>query len=124
MITGIEHIAIAAADPARLAKWYVEVLGFAIVYNSGHTFFVKAPDGSMIEIILAEGRREYHTMKDPGLRHIALAAKDFFEVYEKLKAAGVKFITEPSDSKGVKVVFFEDPEGNYLHLIERQTPLG
>ncbi len=124
MITGIEHVAIAAADPARLAQWYAEVLGFVIVYNSGRTFFVRAPDGSMIEIISAEGPREYHTMKDPGLRHIALAVKDFSGVYEKLRAAGVKFITEPSDSKGVKVVFFEDPEGNYLHLIERETPLG
>ena len=28
------------------------------------------------------------------------------------------------DAKGVKVVFFTDPEGNILHLIQRQTPLA
>ncbi len=124
MVVGIEHVAIASPDPQKLAQWYVETLGFTINYNSGKTVFVKAPNGSMIEIITAEGARPpAQTLKDPGLRHMALTVSDFDPVYGKIKAAGVKFVSEPVDSKGVKVVFFEDPEGNYLHLIQRQTPL-
>jgi hypothetical protein len=62
-------------------------------------------------------------MKLPGLRHLALTADSFDDDYARLRAAGVSFLGEPQDSKGVKVVFFSDPEGNYLHLIQRTTPL-
>jgi catechol 2,3-dioxygenase-like lactoylglutathione lyase family enzyme len=123
MIRGIEHAAIAAADPQKLASWYVDTLGFAINYNSGRTVFVKAPDGSMIEIITAEGGRAEQTMKLPGLRHLALTADDFDGDYARLREARVTFVGEPQDSKGIKVVFFTDPEGNYLHLIQRAAPL-
>jgi glyoxylase I family protein len=123
MIQGIEHTAIAAADPQKLAAWYVEHLDFTINYNSGRTVFVKAPNGYMIEIISAEGERAPQTMKTPGIRHLAIAVKDFDAVYRRLQAAGVKFDGEPVTAKGNKVVFFADPEGNYLHLLEREKPL-
>ena len=116
-------MAIASPDPQKLAQWYVETLGFTINYNSGKTVFVKAPNGSMIEIITSDGVRAPQTLKDPGFRHMALTVSDFEAAYAKIKAAGVKFVSEPADSKGVKVVFFEDPDGNYLHLLQRQTPL-
>jgi catechol 2,3-dioxygenase-like lactoylglutathione lyase family enzyme len=121
MVQGIEHAAIASVDPQKLAAWYVDTLGFTISYNSGRTVFVKAPDGSLIEIITAEGERAPQTMKQPGLRHLALTVDRFDEDYARLRAAGVAFQGEPLDSKGVKVVFFSDPEGNYLHLIQRSA---
>ena len=123
MIVGIEHVAIASPDVQKLAQWYVDTLGFVINYNSGRTAFIKAPNGSMIELISSEGSRPAQTLKDPGLRHVALTVSDFDAAYAKLKAAGVRFISEPLDNKGVKVVFFEDPDGNYLHLLQRETPL-
>jgi glyoxylase I family protein len=123
MVSGIEHAAIAAPDPGKLAAWYVETLGFAINYQSARTTFVKAPDGSMIEILTSEGEHAPQTMKDPGLRHLALTVTDFDAVYEQLKAKGVNFVTEATNAKGVKTVFFTDPEGNYLHIIQRETPL-
>ncbi len=123
MIEGLEHTAIASADPRALAQWYVSRLGFAINYDSGRTVFVKAPNGSMIEIITAQGDRAAQTMTAPGIRHLALAVRDFDNVYQGLKAAGVEFLGEPQTAKGNRVVFFTDPEGNYLHLIQRETPL-
>jgi glyoxylase I family protein len=123
MIKGIEHTAIASSDPQKLAQWYVAHLDFAINYNSGKTVFVKAPNGSMIEIITAEGARGPQTMKDPGLRHLAILVDDFDSVYNRLLAAGVHFEGEPQTAKGNRVVFFTDPEGNYLHLLQRETPL-
>ena len=53
-------------------------------------------------------------MKTPGLRHLALAVDDFSAAYAELQAKGVNFAGEPQESKGNKVVFFTDPEGNYL----------
>jgi glyoxylase I family protein len=123
MVLGLEHTAIASPDPRRLAHWYVEQLGFVINYDSGRTVFVKAPNGSMLEIITSEGDRAAQNMKSPGLRHLALAVDDFETTYSRLRSAGVSFAGEPTDSKGVKVVFFTDPDGNFLHLIQRETPL-
>ena len=123
MICGIEHLAIASPDPAALANWYVETLGFVINYKGSTAFFVKAPDGSMIEIIAAEGERGGTTLKTPGLRHVALTVTDFETEYAALQAKGVHFVAEPIIAKGNKLVFFTDPEGNYLHLLERETPL-
>jgi glyoxylase I family protein len=123
VIQGIEHAAIAAADIAALAEWYVTVLGFKISYQSSNATFVKAADGSQIEIIRAEGDRAVTTLKSPGLRHVALTVSDFDKTYESLKQANVNFLADPQESKGTKVVFFTDPEGNILHLIQRSAPL-
>lgn len=123
MIQGIEHSAIASPDPAALAQWYVDTLGFVINYRGSTAFFVKAPNGTMIEIIPAEGDRGPNTLKSPGLRHLALTVADFENAYATLKRKNVTFLSEPQESKGNKVVFFTDPEGNILHLLQRATPL-
>lgn len=124
MVIGIEHTAIASPDPEKLARWYVDHLSFTINYQSAtsKTTFIKAPNGSMFEIILSKGERGPQTPKDPGLRHVAIAVDDFDADYKTLKAAGIR-LEEPVDSKGVRLVFFADPDGNILHLIQREKPL-
>jgi len=126
MVQGIEHAALVSPDPEKLAAWYVEHLGFTINYHSASskTTFVKAPNGSMLEIITSNGDPQpAHQLRDSGLRHLALAVTDFDQVYAGLKAKGVHFISEPVNNKGNRVVFFTDPEGNFLHLIQREKPL-
>ena len=123
MIQGIEHTAIAAADAASLAGWYVDVLGFAEVYRSPNAIFVQAKNGTMIEIINAEGTRSDAGMKTPGLRHLALTVSDFDAALARLQSKNVAFLGEPQNSKGNRTVFFTDLEGNILHLLYRATPL-
>jgi catechol 2,3-dioxygenase-like lactoylglutathione lyase family enzyme len=123
MIKGIDHTAIASANSAALADWYVSVLGFTITYRSANAIFVAAADGSMIEIIHSEGEALEQTLRTPGIRHMALGVTDFDSVYADLKGKGVGFLTEPQESKGNKIVFFKDLDGNYLHLLQRAAPL-
>ena len=123
MIRGIEHTAIATPDPAGLAQWYVETLGFTINYRGSTAVFAKAPDGTMIEFIPAEGERGPNAMRSPGLRHLTLTVDDFEAAYAALLRKGVHFLGEPTESKGNRVVFFADPEGNILHLLQRAVPL-
>lgn len=123
MIRAIEHTAIATPDPAGLAQWYVDTLGFSVNYRGSTAVFVKAPDGGMIEFIPAEGERPPGGMKTPGLRHLALTVDDFEAAYAALRRKGVQFLGEPTESKGNRVVFFTDPEGNILHLLQRAVPL-
>jgi glyoxylase I family protein len=126
MVTGIEHTAIASPDPRRLADWYVEHLEFAINYRSAtsQAVFVKAADGTMLEIIESNGAaRPPLDMKAPGLRHLAIAVTDFDAMYQRLKSKGVFFLAEPEKKGGNSLVFFTDPDGNILHLLHREMPL-
>jgi glyoxylase I family protein len=104
----------------------VERLGFVISYasSSGKAVFVKAPNGSMIEIIEAnQTPRPPVDMKSPGLRHMALTVADFDVAYARLQEAGVSFLTEKAVSGGNATVFFTDCDGNILHLLHREKPL-
>ena len=126
MVTGIEHVAIASPDPLRLALWYVEHLDFVINYQSAHskTVFIKAADGSMIEIIeSAPDTVPAAGMNPAGLRHLALTVADFPGVYARLKEKGVRFLTDAQTTNGNSLAFFTDPDGNILHLLHRETPL-
>ena len=125
MITGIEHLAIASPDPARLAQWYVDHLNFVINYKSAKstTHFVKAPNGVMIEIIESHNQPSPAHMRDAGIRHIAIAVSDFSAAHAHLKSKGVHFLSEPETSGGNTVVFFSDADGNIVHLLHREKPL-
>jgi glyoxylase I family protein len=124
MFTGIEHFAIASPNPKRLADWYVTYLEFKISYEYAGNYFVEARDGSLIEIIPAEGEKPGTQMRTPGLRHVAISVQDFDAGYKQLKSQGVIFEGEPYTNEGNRLVFFRDADGNLVHLIHREKPLG
>jgi glyoxylase I family protein len=123
MFKGLEHTAIASPAPEKLANWYVAHLGFHINYSYDGNFFVKAANGSMLEIIPSVGERPSNQMKDPGIRHLAIDVTDFDAAHTELKAQGVSFLGEPFNNQGNRLVFFTDCDGNILHLITREKPL-
>jgi glyoxylase I family protein len=123
MFNGLEHTALASPNPKKLAEWYRDTLEFRINFEYAGNYFVRASNGSMLEIIPAEGDRGPQKMKDPGIRHMAIEVDDFDAGYRQLQAAGVTFVTEPFETQGNRLVFFEDLDGNYLHLIKRPQPL-
>ena len=123
MFQGLEHTAIATPDPEKLAKWYVDVLGFHVNYRYAGNVFVKAPNGSCLEIIPSEGDRPDEKPKTPGIRHLAIVPDDFDAAYQRLKELGVTFAGDPIQMEGNRLQFFLDGDGNLLHLIHRETPL-
>ncbi|HLJ51623.1 MAG TPA: VOC family protein [Bryobacteraceae bacterium] len=123
MFTGLEHTAIASPNPSKLAEWYVQTLGFVINYQYDGNYFVRAPNGAMLEIIPSEGDRGSNKMKDPGIRHLAVMVENFDAAYERLRSGGVQFLTDPYVNQGNRLVFFSDSDGNILHLIQREKPL-
>jgi catechol 2,3-dioxygenase-like lactoylglutathione lyase family enzyme len=123
--SGIEHVTIAAKDPKALAAWYCNMLGFRIAYESSRsmTTYVRL-GGGLIEIIEAgDAERVSHGEKDPGYRHVAISVADIRKAHESLRANNVTLKTEPKEKDGVWTLFFEDPEHNLLHLIQRPKPL-
>lgn len=123
MFTGIEHFAIASPSPKRLAEWYVVNLEFEIVFEYAGNYFVEAKNGVMIEIIPADGERTAAEMRSPGMRHIAIMVEDFDAGYAQLQKQGVTFVAEPYENQGNRLVFFNDLDGNLVHLIYRSRPL-
>ncbi len=128
MFGELEHVAIAARDTESLAKWYMEVLGYELGYRDPKTgtYFIKRGGRSMLEITPANtAPRANRAMKDPGISHLAIWVDDFDHSYQSLKEKGVKFVSDVDEEKGIKkVVFFEDPESNLLHLMHRPKPVA
>lgn len=127
-IRGIEHFAIGARDPKALCDFYANVLGFRVVFRNEKqppTFFVKPPGGSMIEIMpAADGAKgDARSNADPGLVHVALSVDKLEEAMQRLAGYGISFEGEVKVTGDTRAVFFRDPEGNILHLIERPRPL-
>ena len=129
MINFVEHIAIAASDPAALADWYCDTLGFRLVVasESSKTYFVGLPTGGMVEIIAvaptAQGASATHTV---GFHHLALSVENFAHTAQTLQARGIHF-TGPayrSEDGGTQFDFFSDPEGNRLQVVQRARSLG
>jgi glyoxylase I family protein len=123
MFQGLEHTAIATPNPKRLADWYVEHLEFHINFEYAGNYFVRAQNGSMLEIIPSEGEPLPAGMKTPGIRHLAIAIDNFDEALAQLRAKNVKFVGEPFENQGNRLAFFEDCDGNLCHLIQRPKPL-
>src|ERR1017187_6442289 len=107
MFRGLEHTAIASPDPRTLAEWYAAHLDFVINYEYAGNYFVRASNCTMLEII-------------PGMISRILP---FDAAHERLKAAGVRFLGEPMNKQGNRLLFFADHDGNILHLIQRERPL-
>jgi len=123
MFKGLEHTAIASPNPQTLAQWYVDHLEFHINFTYAGNYFVKAANGSMLEIIPSEGARGSNQMKDPGIRHLAIAVDDFDAAHAHLKKQGVRFLGDPVNTQGNRLVFFADGDGNIVHLVQREKPL-
>jgi len=123
MFRGLEHTAIASPDPPKLAQWYVDHLDFAINFEYAGNYFVKAANGTMLEIIPGKGVLAPPQFDDPGIRHLAIQVDDFDAAHQRLQAAGVRFLSEPMNKQGNRLLFFADRDGNILHLIQREKPL-
>jgi catechol 2,3-dioxygenase-like lactoylglutathione lyase family enzyme len=120
----VEHLGLAARDTAALKDWYVKTFGGKMIFTDGKTpaaFFVKLPGGVILEIYQADKElAETADNKLAGWRHIALYVDSITTAKAELESRGVEF-TEPirPAGGGGNVLFFEDSEGNLLHLVER-----
>ena len=126
MITGMEHIGLAASNPPILVEWYIKVLGFKLAHAllERRTYFIRAPHGGMIEVYPAQHESPPVDNVHRGLRHIALSVTDCDAVVTELRTQGVVVPEETRVSTGeMKLAFFQDPDGNLLHLVERRTEI-
>lgn len=121
-----EHFGLAVNDPVALRDWYVKTFGARQLLELARNppaFMLELPGGVRLEIYQADFEvRQTGDNKLRGWRHLALRVENLEAARAELEQAGVKF-TEPVKPAGGggRVLFFADPEGNLLHLVERPS---
>ncbi len=119
----VEHWGIMTADPAGLARWYQDVLGFERLFTpegKASPVFVRDENGVIIEFFDQSPGINVPGDKDRKIQHLSLSVSDFDQAVTYLESKGVSFTEKPIELfMGAKALFFQDPQGNWIHLIYR-----
>lgn len=122
----IHHVAVICHELARSRRFYVDVLGLAVVaenfqWHRGSTKVDLAlPDGSRIELFHFTDAPPRPTRPEAcGLRHLALAVEDLDALQRHLQANGVEHEpTRVDEYTGRRFCFFADPDGLPIEAYE------
>jgi catechol 2,3-dioxygenase-like lactoylglutathione lyase family enzyme len=81
----------------------------------------EAGDGPMLELIRYLNYPIERSVRNSkvGAAHLCFAVEDVWSAYERLDADGIEFLSAPHrDEFGVQWVYFRDPDGNVVEMIE------
>lgn len=142
MIRGVHHISLSTTNLDKLVHFYRDLLGMKLDRISplapGFAAFetvvgIRNVSGSVAQFNLGNMNMEVFCYTDPtprpgerrpacdaGIRHIAFDVKDIVVEYERLRAAGVDFISPPQYIEPGKCTscYCYDPDGNIVELQE------
>jgi predicted enzyme related to lactoylglutathione lyase len=103
-------------DLANLLPFYRDVLGLPVGVEEPGFVVLGEPTGPAVAL---GTHSDVHGKAADANRHIvAFETDDVRAEHERLKAAGVEFMEEPTDAGPVIVATFKDPEGNLLQLLQ------
>ena len=130
-IGSLEHTAVAYRDTNAAAKWFCDVLGFEVALEAVHPahgvnlYFLKDPAGKgMIEIIPMPQSDDDRLGDIPTAHvHLAFDVEDMEEAVAGLRAKGVEIEGDITEMGPNKLLFFRDPEGAPLQLVQRPQAL-
>jgi glyoxylase I family protein len=123
----IHHIAIICSDYETSKKFYVEVLGFAIIAETyrkernSYKLDLKVGETDRIELFSFPNPPERPSKPEAcGLRHLAFEVNNIQESVAQLQAKGIPVEDIRIDEiTGKKYTFFKDPDNLPLELYEK-----
>jgi catechol 2,3-dioxygenase-like lactoylglutathione lyase family enzyme len=138
------HVGVTVSDLSRSIAFYRDLLGFHVAYERGEVTaeymprLVGIPGArlkiagldipglhlDLIEYIEPKGASVAGLTSDIGNGHLGFTVDDLWAAYRHLSAAGVQFKSEPvsptvGPNKGGWAVYFVDPDGVTLEMIQR-----
>jgi catechol 2,3-dioxygenase-like lactoylglutathione lyase family enzyme len=125
----VEQLALIVDDYDRAIDFFVRVLGFELLEDSPaltndgrpKRWVVVRPPGAETGILLARADGEEQAAavgrQFAGRVGLFLRVQDFDAAYERMRAAGVRFVSEPRDEPFGRVAVFLDLEGNRWDLL-------
>jgi len=148
MVTSFNHSGIVIRDLETMVSFYRDILGLTVIREvesvappaGNHTgipgsermlVFVGKPDGDhLLELV------HYREPKSPnghlernqlGASHICFNVEGLANLHEKLISQGISFVTPPiytdlPNGSRTGICYFQDPEGNWIELVERTRP--
>ena len=129
MKRGIVHVALVVRDYDEAIAFYTGKLGFTLIEDTyqpeqDKRWVVVAPAGSTTGTTLLLARattpeQERCIGNQTGGRvFLFLGTDDFRRDYDRMTAAGVRFVRPPSEAPFGRVAVFEDLYGNRWDLVE------
>ena len=140
MITAMHHSGVVVLDLDRAVEFYRDAIGLklrgtfefadastaqVVGYEDVKlkTVEMETPDGQMIELLQylhpPAPRRPSDDRSLQGASHLAFRVKDIDKTFGALiSKGGIKLNPPVEESAGVKVCYLQDPEGNWIELVE------
>jgi catechol 2,3-dioxygenase-like lactoylglutathione lyase family enzyme len=141
MLVGIHHTALSTPDVDRAVAFYRDLFGFEVAFDfawdEGNRAFQRthaAPEtrGRVVMLERAGARLEVFEYAKPvprqqpdpagnadhGICHFAFEVKQIEAEVERLRRAGMRFLSDPVPQAYVKCCYGRDPDGNLIELIE------
>jgi catechol 2,3-dioxygenase-like lactoylglutathione lyase family enzyme len=125
----LEQVALIVDDYDDAIRFFVDVIGFELVEDSpsltndgrAKRWVVVRPPGTTTALLLAraDGERQSHRVGDQfaGRVGLFLRVDDFAAAYDRMREAGVEFVTEPRREPYGQVAVFIDIAGNRWDLL-------
>jgi catechol 2,3-dioxygenase-like lactoylglutathione lyase family enzyme len=125
----LEQVALIVHDYDAAISFFVDVLGFEVVEDSPSLtsdgrpkrWVVVRPPGAETALLLAQadGERQARAVggQFAGRVGLFLRVDDFQVSYDRMREAGVEFVTAPRDEPYGRVAVFADVSGNRWDLL-------
>jgi len=148
-LQAVWHFSFTVADLDRSVAFYRDVLGMELVHTQeqdnaytralvgypdavlriaqlavpGHRWGVSTHDLELVEYVRPRDDGAAPPRNQPGASHLALVVGDAVQEHQRLRAAGVKFVSEPNMistgiNRGGSACYFVDPDGITLELVQ------
>lgn len=124
----IEHTAFNVAEPAAVASWFRDHLGFTIVRQMDTPpfmhFLADDSGNTLLEIYNnpPDGVPDYPNT-NPLIFHLALVSDNPVADRDRLVAASASFVEEVHTPAGDHLIMLRDPWGHCLQLCRRSKPM-
>lgn len=119
----IENVVIHVSDLAASVDFYRRHLRGEVLSSDADRAILDFVTATIELRLLPSGRPSHWSEDDAvgGFRHVGFKVVDLDGIVEGLDAAGVRFRSRPVDLdvEGIRIVFFFDPDGTVLELVER-----
>ena len=124
--TGIHHVAIICSDYEKSKRFYVDILGFAVIHETfrsarnSYKLDIRVSEREMIELFsFPHPPQRPSTPEACGLRHLAFKVEDINQAVAYLKSQNIEVeeirIDEITEKR---FTFFKDPDGLPLEIYE------
>jgi catechol 2,3-dioxygenase-like lactoylglutathione lyase family enzyme len=119
MIKGLRGASIWSEDLGNLLPFYRDVLGLKVAIQTPG--FVVLGELGAPALALGTHSEVRGRNADPARHMVALSTDDVRADWNRLKAAGVEFIEDPTDYGNLRIATLRDPDGNLVQLLQPVT---